>query len=79
MNLLDSELQAKIDKMDEIRMAIGKDLFGALSHTVALEELFPIPNNGNERTGEQAPQSEPEIQEEQASLDSEIGSTDTPY
>jgi hypothetical protein len=79
MNLLDPELQEKIDRVDGIRLSIGSNLFGALSQASELEQLFPIPTNGDKRIGEQAAKSEPEIPEEQAGLDSEIGSTDTPY
>ena len=79
MILTDPELQAKIDAVDDIRLAIGGNMFAALSQAIKIEELFPTKKNGDERTGKQDTQGQPEVQEVQASPDPETGSTDTPH
>jgi hypothetical protein len=65
MNLVDEELQAKIDKLDQITQDIGSNLFGAVSTAARIAEVFPIPKNGNERSGEKDTQGKSNIQESQ--------------
>lgn len=79
MNLIDPELQDKIDKVDAIRTAIGGNIFAALTQATQIEELFPVGTNGNERTGEQNTQGQSTIQKDQTGPDPETGSTDTAH
>jgi hypothetical protein len=65
MNLVDDELQAKIDAMGELVAAMGTNLAGIIIAGTKLEEIFPIKDDGNKRSGEESASSKPALQEKQ--------------